>query len=351
MRFYIPLLAGLLLAGCAKVYGPQRLDFVNTTRYTSSNRTGLATADTLASRLYAENSDANGASLGRIVVTVTYQPRRDPFLYPLPLSSLNRDLIDKNPEDLVFLDSTLASGTNNFSLFTTYGVRTTTGSERWTYDLSNSSNQPTASRALQLSMRRPDSLNTYHDYLLKLVIPAVGVPAGPMGITRSNSTRRFINLLSGLALPAYTVLKAGAPNPPQIAGQQIVDLIVLADGLTIATPAGANLDSTRWPTANQRKTLIYPTGRDANYFASQVADNDFTTIFNNAQASAATTPAITGKTTGPVTAGRVYSFRTNEGTITTPSYRYGLLLVVSIPSATTTTATAGLQLQVRMAKL
>ncbi|RZL07842.1 MAG: hypothetical protein EOO62_16445, partial [Hymenobacter sp.] len=206
MRLYLILLAVLLVAGCTKVYGPQRLDFVNTTRYTSSNRVGLSAADTLASRLYAENRDSTDLSqpkLGRVVVTVTYLPKRNPFLYPSPVSSLSRELIDNNPEDFVFLDSTLANNKNTFSLFTTYGVRTTTGSERWTYDLYNTSNDKTASRALQLSMRRPDSLYTYQDYTLKLVIPAVGVPAG----VRAKSTRRYLNLLAGLALPAYTVLK------------------------------------------------------------------------------------------------------------------------------------------------
>ncbi|RYY18304.1 MAG: hypothetical protein EOO36_08495, partial [Cytophagaceae bacterium] len=224
----------LLLVGCTKVYGPQRLDFINTTRYTSSNRTGLAAADTLASRVYAENTDAKGASLGRLVVTVTYQPRRNPFLYPTPVSALSLDSLNKNPQDFVFLDSTLAAGTNTFLLTTTYGVRTTTGLERWTYDLYNTSNDKTASRAIQLSMRRPDSLAIYQDYTLKLVIPAVGVPSG----VRLKSTRRYLSLLAGLALPGYTVLRASGPadsTSAQARAQRLIDLVILPDGLTIAS--------------------------------------------------------------------------------------------------------------------
>ncbi|MGI4867183.1 MAG: hypothetical protein ACRYFZ_24915 [Janthinobacterium lividum] len=348
MRLYLVLLAVLLAAGCTKVYGPQRLDFVNTTRYTSSNRTGLNPADTLASRLYAENTDANGPKLGRIVVTVRYQPRRNPFLYPIPLSSFNRDSIDKSAENFVFLDSTLASGTDNFSLFTTYGVRTTTGAERWQYELRNTDNNVTANRAVQLSMRRPDSLYTYQDYTLRLVVPAVGVPGG----VRLKSSRRFLSLLPGLALPGYTVLKSGAPGTAQAAAQKLVDLVVLADGLTIVVPESFTPNTTIWPSANRRATLIYPAvGQIPNTFAGQVTDSTITQTFRTAIRTAIVGGnTVTGKTVGPVKKDDIYAFRTNEGTPTAPSYRYGLLQVLSIPTTTTTTATAGLQLQVRMAK-
>jgi hypothetical protein len=363
MRLYLALLAGLLLAGCTKENGPQRLDFVNTTRYTSSNRTGLGAADTLASRVYAENTDASGPKLGRLVVTVRYQPRRNPFVYPTPISAINRDSIDKSSESFVFLDSTLVDAggqpLNNYSLITTFGVRTTTGTERWQYDLYNTANDKTASRAVNISMRRSDSTAVYNDYLLKLVIPAVGVPAGLNGIARSNSTRRFLHLRAGLALPAYTVVRAGAPDPAtQGVAQRLTDLIILSDGLTLVSPDSPTLTTgsipglspTRWPTgSNRRATLIYPTGLTVTTYASQADDAAIKATYTAAAAAASTT----GKTARITGVGQVFAFRTDESstpTATTTPYRYGLLLVVSTPSSTTTTSTAGLQLQVRMGK-
>ncbi|RYY19768.1 MAG: hypothetical protein EOO36_05030 [Cytophagaceae bacterium] len=346
MRLYLTFIAVLLLAGCAKVYGPQRLDFVGTTRYTSSSRTGLGAADTLATRVYAENTDKNGAALGRLKVTVTYLPKRAPFLYPTPANSLSRDLIDNNPEDFVYLDSTLTAGTDNILFTNVFGVRTTTGAERWTYQLYNSSGNATADRAVQLSMRRSDSLYIYHDYILKLVIPAVGV----RGDVRAKSSRRFLSLLSGLALPAYTVVRAGAPDPAaQEIAQKLIDLIILPDGLTLVSPdsptLGTGLNSARWPAANRRATLIYPAaGQTATTFASQVTDTGIKNIYTAAAAAATGTTA--GKVIGPVRKDEVYAFRTSDSTP-----RYGLLYVVQVPVTTATTVTVGLQLQVRMAKL
>jgi hypothetical protein len=349
MRLYLALLAGLLLAGCTKEHGPQRLDFVNTARYTSSNRTGLNPADTLASRVFAENTDANGPKLGRLVVTVRYQPRRNPFIYPTPISSINRDSIDKSSENFVFLDSALVDGNgiypSNFLLTTTFGVRTTTGSERWQYDLYNSTDQtPTASRAVNLSMRRFDSTAVYNDYLLRLVIPAVGVDPA----VRAKSTRRFLHLRAGLALPAYTVIKAGSPGAAQAAAQKLTDLVVLPDGLTLISPELFTTNTAIWPTANRRKTLIYrASGITNSAFPGIIAAADIRTAYDNAVSAAG---GATGKTVGPVEANQVYAFRTEEVGGSTPEYRYGLLLVVSIPTSTTVTSTAGLQLQVRMGK-
>ena len=52
-----------------------------------------------------------------------------------------------------------------------------------------------------------------------------------------------------------------------------------------------------------------------------------------------------GQQIGPVRAGQIYAFRTDEATP-----QYGVMLVVSVPVSTSTTTTTGLQLQVRMAK-
>jgi hypothetical protein len=350
MRLYLAFLAALLLAGCTKENGPQRLDFVNTARYTSSNRVSLNPADTLASRVFAENTDKNGPGLGRLVVTVQYQPRRNPFLYPTPISSINRDSIDKSAENFVYLDSTLAntngSSLTSFLLTNTFGIRTTTGSERWQYDLYNRDGNKTATRAVRLSTRRNDSTAVVNDYLLRLVIPAVGVDP----TVRAKSTRRFLHLRAGLALPAYTVLRAGAPDPTtQGVAQQLTDLIILPDGLTLFSPDSLMRGAIRWPTGNRRATRIYNTGIAVNAFTGSADDAAIRSIYTAAASSATTT----GKVARITAVDQVFAFRTDESRTptggTTP-YRYGLLRVVSIPTSTTTTSSAGLQLQVRMGK-
>jgi len=351
-------MAALALAGCSKGNGPQRLDFINTTRYTSSNRTGLNPADTLASRVFIENTDAANSQLGRLIVTVRYQPRRNPFVYPTPLSSISRDSIDKSSEDFVYLDTMLVNSKgqplSNFTFTNVFGVRTTTGSERWQYDLKNNSGETTASRAVRLGMRRPDSTAIYNDYTLKLVIPAIGV--GSNDTVRIKASRRFLHLRAGLALPAYTVVKAGGPGATQTSAQRLTDLIILRDGLTIVSPNSTTLNTSPnpglspalWPVINRRKTLIYRTGLTPSTFANQLTDAAIQAIYTASAAGAAT-----GEFVGPVQAEQVYVFRTDEITdTTTPAtpHRYGLLLVVSVPTSTTTTTTPGLQLQVRMGK-
>jgi hypothetical protein len=364
MRLHLAFLAALLLAGCTKENGPQRLDFVNTTRYTSSNRVGLNPADTLASRVFAENKDLNGPNLGRLVVTVQYQPRRNPFLYPTPISSISRDSIDKSAENFVYLDSTLVDANGayppSFLLTNTFGIRTTTGSERWQYDLYNRDGNKTATRAVRLGTRRPDSTAVINDYLLRLVIPAVGVDP----TVRAKSTRRFLHLRAGLALPAYTVVRAGTPDPTtQGVAQKLTDLIILPDGLTLVSPDSPTLSTitspavfpglsaTRWPTGNgnRRATRIYNTGLSVSAFTSSADDATIRGLYT----AAASTATTAGQVASITAVDQVFAFRTDESQTptggTTP-YRYGLLRVVSIPTSTTTTSTAGLQLQVRMGK-
>ncbi|MFD1870836.1 hypothetical protein [Hymenobacter bucti] len=331
-----------LLAACSdvKTNTGQRLDFVGSSRLTSSNRTTSVPGDTLASRIYAEaNPDDPSQLLTRLRITVTYLPRRAPFLYPTPVSSLNRDSINNNPDaGVIYLDTLLSSSalTSKSLLFTSvFGVRTTTGAERWQYELLDPDTTVRASRAFRVSMRRPDSLNTYHDYTLRLVAPANGVGA-----------RRFLQLNAGLALPAYSVLGTTTSRPKSRAAlQKLTDLILQPDGLTLVTPDSPNsgtfrLDDQRWPVANRRLTRIYPTAETATTFVGLLTNSAITNAYNTAQ-----TVGATGQRIGPVQAGQVYAFRTGG---TTP--RYGVLLVVSVPVSTATTTTRGLQLQVRMAK-
>jgi hypothetical protein len=326
-----------LLAACSDVKENtgQRLDFVGSSRLTASNKSTSVPGDTLASRIYAEaNPDDPSQILTRLRITVTYSPRRAPFLYPTPVSSLNRDLINNNPDGgLIYLDTLLSANPKSLLFTSVFGVRTTTGSERWQYDLLSPDTTVRATRAFRVSMRRPDSLNTYHDYTLKLVAPANG-----------RGARRFLQLKAGLALPAYSVLGTTTSRPSSRAAlQKQTDLILLADGLTLVSPnlATLTLNSTYWPVANRRATRIYPTTETATTFAALLTDAAITAAYNRA----AVNPAASGQSIGPVQAGQVYAFRTDEATP-----RYGIVLIVSVPVSTATTTTTGLQLQVRMAK-
>jgi hypothetical protein len=328
-----------LLAACSDVTEKtgQRLDFVGSTRLTSGNKTTTVPGDTLASRVYAEaNKDDPSQILTRLRITVTYSPRREPFLYPTPVSSINRDLIDNNPDGgLIYLDTLLSVNPKNLLFTSVFGVRTTTGYERWQYELLSPDTVVQATRAFRVSMRRPDSLNTYHDYTLRLVAPA-----------NRPGARRFLQLGAGLALPAYSVLNTAPSRPAsQAALQKLTDLIILPDGLTMVTPDIASsgtfkLNENRWPVPNRRATRIY---------RSTVTDVAFGGLLTDAAIRGAYTTAAGsgtgGQRIGPVQAGQVYAFLTNE---TTP--RYGIMLVVSVPVSTATTTTTGLQLQVRMAK-
>lgn len=341
MRYLLLFFSLALLAACtaSTEKAGQRIDFVGSTRLTSSNRTGLAPADTLASRIYAEaNRDDPSQILTRLRISVTYSPRRAPFLYPTPASALNRDSIDKNPDaTLIYLDTLLTANSKNILFTSLFGVRTTTGYERWQYELLNPDTTVQASRAYRLSMRRPDSLNAYHDYTLRLTAPANG-----------RAARRFLHLAPGLALPAYSVLSTTTSRPAsQAVLQKQTDLIVLPDGLTMVAPdaptsSSFSLNTQRWPTANRSSTRIYRTTETSTTFTALLTNQAITAAFTTAKNAA---PGVSGQVIGPVAAGQVYAFRTGGTTA-----RYGLILIVSVPVTTATTTTTGLQMQVRMAK-
>jgi hypothetical protein len=99
MMRYLLLFFGLsLLTACSDITqnSGQRIDFVGSPRLTSSNKATSTPGDTLASRIFAEASPNDTSQrLTRLRITVTYLPKRDPFLYPTPVSSLNRDLVEK----------------------------------------------------------------------------------------------------------------------------------------------------------------------------------------------------------------------------------------------------------------
>jgi hypothetical protein len=322
MRLVLIIFSGLLLAGCgAKSSGPLNLYFLSSSRFTSGNRTGIGPADTLATSLYALTDDKDNP-LTHFTATVTYSPRREPFAYPTQLN-LFLNNVAPDPE-VTYLDTTV-TGTD-FLYTSVFGARTTAGTERWVFTAKDKSGN-TSARSFVLAVRRADSLNIYHDYTFRLRVPATTV-----------SARRFIDLKSGLALPAYSVV-GQVPNPDL---QRLTDVIVLPDGLRLISPDTLSavssllkLDATRWPAGNRRATRFRLT-------TLQPAD------FNSAQDSVAIQNQFIGSGRAYIRAlalNQVYAFRAFRPNGITPIY--GLLRVLSVPNGT---SAVGLQLQVRLAK-
>jgi hypothetical protein len=332
MRLLFRVLSGGVLAvglaGCGvKANGPLTLYFVGSTRFTTGNRTGVGPADTLATNLYALTDSADNY-LTRFTATVRYSPQRVPFAYPNPINLFLNNL----PADslVTFMDSTLTSGRRprpgDFLYTPVFGARTTAGTERWTFTASDK-NGNTSSRSFVLAVRRSDSTAVFHNYTLNLRVPAT-----------TKGARRFIDLKSGLALPAYSVLGSA----PDVELQQLTDLIVLPDGLRLASPdtlgALTPFSATRWFPTNRRRTRFR-----------------LTTLLPAGFTSLQDTVAIRNQFTGTgraylptLATGQVYAFRaTSTSTIAGKGSVYGLLLIESVPNGSTTT---GLRLQVRLAK-
>lgn len=334
MNVRILLATGLLLvllAACTKVSPPLQLFFIGSTRFTSGNKTGVGPGDTLATRLYATDS-SRGNGLARLRITTTYSPSRQPFAYPLPLTAF---LYTSLPpaEEVVYLDSTLAVPNLHTFLYTSvFSARTTSGSERWQYEMTGADGN-TASRSFVVAVRRADSATVvYHDYYLRLNVPARDVRGGP-------ANRRFIQLKSGLALPAYSVLgTSGNPTPSQ---QGLTDLVQSVDGLQLFSPdtlgSVVTLPELRWPSQQRRATRFRLTALNATGYSSQ---QDTISIRQQYTQS----PARPRQSLRGLTANQVFAFRTAPygGAPST----FGLLRVVSVPGG----SSAGLQLEVRVAK-
>lgn len=322
MRFVFILFSGLLLAGCgAKTNGPLNLYFLSSSRFTSGNRTSVGAGDTLATSLYAlTNAQADpGNRITRFRATVLYSPRREPFAYPTQLSTFLNN-VPADPE-VTYLDSTFSEP--DFVFTAVFGARTTAGTERWVFTATDK-NSSTAARSFVLAVRPSDSLNIYHNYTLRLRVPAT-----------TASARRFIDLKSGLALPAYSVV-GQVPNPTL---QRLTDMIALPDGLRLASPdtlaALLPFSAARWPVANRSIT---------RFRLTTLLPADFT--------SAQTATVIQNQFTGTgrafiraLATDQVYAFKATKPDGTTPVY--GLMRVLSVPNGT---STVGLQLQIRLAK-
>lgn len=316
MRFLLFLFLATLLAGCVKSSGPLKTYFIGAARFTSGNRTANP-ADTLATRLYVDATSAATQGLKNLRVTVDYSPRRAPFLYPTPLTSFSLSSVTPSTEQLVYLDSTYTSALNELLYTTVYSVRTTTGTERWTFTATDNAGNMSA-RTFVISQRRSDSTAVYNDYTLKLAVPATG-----------RNSRRFLDLKSGLALAGFTV-----HNNPDL--QKLTDIIVLTDGLTLASPdalAAPYFGAGTWPAANRSTTRFFLTSLTPTTFSG------VTDVLSLQQAFVA--PGLS-QVSG-LTMDQVYAVAVTNGTSGT---QYGLIRIVSVPAGTT----AGLQMEIRMAK-
>ena len=320
MRFLLVVVSVFLLAGCAQVSGPLKLYFISSARFTSGNKAGIAPGDTLATSLYAVTDAANRqvAHLTNFRAVITYTPRRESFAYPVPLS-----LFIAAPGadvEVVYLDTMLTEP--NFLFTPVFGVRTTSGSENWTFT-AHDSDKNSSARSFIVAVRYADSLRLYHNYILKLRVPAT-----------QKSDRRFIDLKSGIALPAYSVM--GTPINPTL--QQLTDLIVLPNGLSLVSPDTLEkiqaFSSARWNVNNRSKT---------RFRLTTLLPVDFT----GAQDTAAIRTQFAG--TGraylrTLAVNQVYAFQAHRPDKTAV---YGLMRVASVPNGTTA---VGLRLEIRLAK-
>lgn len=320
MRFLLVVASVFLLAGCAQVSGPLKLYFISSARFTSGNRANVTAGDTLATSLYAV-TNAGSRQTGTLTnfrAVVTYTPRREPFAYP----ALLNQFIATPPADpeIVYLDTTLRSA--NFLFTPVFGVRTTSGSENWTFTATDSEGN-TSARSFITTVRYADSLKLYHSYILKLRVPAT-----------QRTDRRFIDLKSGIALPAYSVM-GSVPNPTL---QQLTDIVILPNGLSLASPdtleALQPFSQARWATSNRRRTRF----RLTTLLPADFTGTQDTTAIINQFAGAGRAYLRT------LARDQVYAFQAHR-----PTGRpiYGLMRVLSVPNGTTA---VGLQLEVRLAK-
>jgi hypothetical protein len=320
--FAVMLLGGL--GSCTKVSGPLQLYFVGSSRFTSGNKTGQQPGDTLATRVFAATSTSSPASLQRLLVRVTYTPNYQPFAYPQPLTAFVFSNLPAG-QQYTYLDTLLSAGTKSYLLTSVFGVRTTAGAERWEYEATDTDGN-TSSRSFVTTVRRGDSTLTYHNYPLRLNVPA-----------RGPSVRRFIQLKPGLAWPTYTVLSTG-PNPTA-ALQGLIDMVQSVDGLSLLSPdaLGKTVPDAVWPATRRRATRFRLTALANVDFTSQqdtlAIRQQYVTARGNVQQSLSN-----------LTVGQVYAFRTTPLQNQRPTF--GLLRVASVPGG----SAAGLQLEVRVAK-
>ena len=272
MRSLFLLLPALsLLAACAKSPRPVRLDFIGSTRFTSSARV-VGAGDTLSTRLYASGDSANDVPLKHFTVKVTYDPTRNPLVYPPPPAVLQNLLPD---DPLLYLDSTLSPQAAKQLVYQNgFGARTTSGRETWEFTVSDGPN--TATRSFRLRVAKTDSLAEFHQYVLR-------IPTAP-----AQPPRPFVALLPGLALPA-SVLRASA------AGRQLIDMVWRPGATALAVYPNPD-NATR---AELRSTTL-----DSASFVALTTPALISTAYDQSQ------PFAAGTSTGLLTRRQVVAFRT-----------------------------------------
>lgn len=268
----IPLLLPALglLAACSKSPRPVRLDFIASARFTTSARV-VGPGDTLSTRLYASGSDSATAPLTRFTVKVTYDPPRNPRVYPVPPAVLQP--VPPDPP-LVYLDSVLSpQAAGQFVYQNGFGTRTTSGHETWEFTVTDGPNMST--RSFRLRIANTDSLADFHQYVLR-------VPTAPV-----QPPRPFVALLPGLALPA-SVLRAGP------AGRQLIDMVW--------RPGATSLSVYKNPD-NAARAELRSTALDSASFLALTTPGLISTAYDQSQ-------PLTSGTTGLLTRRQVVAFRT-----------------------------------------
>lgn len=251
---FLLLLAALTgLASCTNEPRPLRLDFIGSSRFTSSN-ISRRPGDTLSARLYSSVDTTSDATLSRFRVTVTYSPLRNPRLYT-GVVNLAKDTVGDPP--LVYLDTDLSTRPlRQYVYQTTFGARTTAGREKWEFMMTDSKGH-SITRRFQVRVINPDSLSDMHQYILR-------VPAAP-----ALPPRPYVALLPGLAFPASTLTaEAGFAN------RELIDMVFRPGNTSVEVyqealrTARAELHTTRLDTT-QFLSLNTPAQLAAQFDESQ----------------------------------------------------------------------------------
>ncbi len=283
------LVAAAALAACEKTAAPVRLDFVGDTNLTSSDRI-LNAADTFRTRVFAA-AVAGGPLLKHLKISVTYSPGLRPINYPVLLSSFKTS--DAPPDTtLILLDKDLPGQPPEYRFTPTFGARSTSGTERWTYTVTDVDGQ-TNTRSYRLTVRKADSAAVYQSYAL---LPTLQ--------PNEERARPYFALRPGLLLPRFAV-------DTQPATQAQIDLVAVNDngGISLAAPKAV----ATWP-GPKRATTLRRTTLDATKFTAVLTAAGLATEYNNAP------PAVDPLRSGSLTDAVVLAFRTEDG-------RYGLLSI------------------------
>lgn len=341
MRFLLRVLPLLVLAAaCTKIAFSPRLDFVGATRFVSASRiitTATVTADTLASKIYAQTADlANGPDLTRLRITLASAPTRTPVLYPTTISAYQASSTPNDPE-LVYLDSVLAPGTKDIAFTNLLTGRTASGVDSWEYAVTDAT-KATASRAYRLSLRRTDSITAVvHSYRAYFGAVPVGQPGTPLTAAQ-NQALAYVNLRQGLLLPHFAVAYTSpASEGSRAANRALVDLVCTTQGPTlrlVSTKSGT-LATTGWAT---HSTALRATALTATGFIGLTTNALLASTF-----AAGTVANGDSLRTDPLVKGAVIAFHTAA---TGPGgAKYGALLIADLVRTPATVITCQVLVQ------